>query len=142
MSDFLTAVSSLAATALSGHPVEVQYRQPYVKEYTGLATRNGDTGIIQLRPGMSAEKTLWVLLHEIAHQKLHWRTLPRRSKVHTLAQGSYRITDHAKFDARYAADRREAEAEGQARRWLNQAQKYHGDNAVKLLRLAQASFDH
>ena len=64
------------AKRLTGRTCEVEFRQPYLSGTRGIAAREGDTGIIHIKPDLDPEQKLKTFLHECAHIRLDWNMLP------------------------------------------------------------------
>ena len=110
------------ARRLTGRPCKVEFVQPYIKKTRGLAARKGDTGIIQIRPGLGEDQTLETYLHEVAHVRLHFKGLmglPKQARPE-----SYRLTvPEGEMEAH---EQREDEARTLAAHW----EEYADENAT------------
>jgi hypothetical protein len=75
LKDYELALYPLVAQVLTGRKCKVEFRRPYVTGVRGIAAREGDTGVIHIKPGMEPEQTLKTFLHEVAHIRLDWHKL-------------------------------------------------------------------
>jgi hypothetical protein len=128
MSDNLKALSERAALRLVGSPVIVELRKPGVKGRNGQALRVGNKLIIQIDP--QAGDLLHIILHELAHCKLHKEGLPGFS-IWALAPqskqlGGLEVVTGTRIHP--GVDRQEQEADKLAAEWEAYALKHGADH--------------
>jgi len=70
------ALLRAAATRLAGRPVDIEWRPPDAPYQKGAARRAGNTGIVVIDPDLEGQDLFDVYLHELAHVRLHFETIP------------------------------------------------------------------
>jgi hypothetical protein len=122
-----TLLAERAASNLARRPCVVIFEPPHIRDLDGVMTRDGRAAHIRIRPGMTASKTLHVLLHEAAHAKLHFAKIAP-SDNHKKPPASYHLTDEAAY--RKSQKKMDDEANDLAATWLDYANKNAEDGKL------------
>ena len=64
----------LVAYRLAGRPVTIHWRRPPEPGKIGSCRRAGEKAVIEVDPELTKARRLDVVLHELAHARLHWPT--------------------------------------------------------------------
>jgi len=116
----LRVLAEYVARYLSGRDVEIWWVEPETNmAAVGAAFRNGRKGLIQIVPGLSPDRMLGVLVHECAHLRLHWDSLPYLGAWRNTRHASFRAVSTPEKTARF--NKREREAEELEAYWLRWA---------------------
>lgn len=108
---------TLAAAALCGEPVRVEFRDPVIRGALGAAGRDlSGQAVIQISPALTGEKLLTVFFHECAHVLLH--ALPAAKYIDSTGDFDF-------IDQTPKTRRDEVEASAHARQWLALGEQYH-----------------
>ena len=116
LADYLAELAEETAPILAGRAVVINWTGPRDGRYgKGMAGRLGDVAIVDLAPSLPPGEFLAVYLHELAHIRRHWATIPDEAEASLEARPKGRLFPNPW--ARLAYERREKEAEAQARQW-------------------------
>ena len=108
------------AEKLSGRKVILRFQQPASKNADGeLQCLSDGTALIDINPNLSSSREIWVLAHECFHAKSHFKEMGRIDKRDALRKKPAQ----EKFNAFRAYDRMELEANTQANKWIEYAEK-------------------
>lgn len=110
------------ACNLAGRPVRLRMRNPSAIGTLAQTCMLSDGSVlIDLAPGQTHNRTLWCLLHEAAHARLHYREFGKFAPGEALAmpEGSHDVVSRP---ATLAA-RQEGEADLLARKWEKWAEE-------------------
>jgi hypothetical protein len=117
---------------LAGRPILLRFCDPYGRQSRAEAhVRDTDnTAVIDIRPGLSLEKTYQALLHEAAHVRLHSAYL-MPSNVHRLPSGAGESIYAGKSELQVGIlTSVETEADLRASEWTQKAEKIGGINST------------
>ena len=115
IADLMAAVASRLAGDLH---LRVIFRDPAYRGADGCFYKSADgKKIIELKPYLDADRSLWVLLHECAHARLHGGDLVNKD-VSAKPSGSMAIGAHD------VIPENESAADQLARKWLSWARDH------------------
>jgi hypothetical protein len=137
MSPLARQIAPQAAWRLAGRPVAVEWQASPVPGTVGCCCRIGATAVLVVDPNQADYAVYRTLLHEAAHARLHFDTLPNRFEGSKRAQmpDSQRLIFEAVrdgFKGLAAAIRAEHEREAEAleERWATFADKHAAQNTI------------
>jgi hypothetical protein len=136
-----------AAVHLTGRKdIQIRFRDPSVRGGDGFACLDKlERPVIEIRPDLSDERKLFVLLHECAHVKLHSKYWKANPNVDAFSGSIESPRGWWKNNPGLKAigEARETEADELARKWLvyahNREDEYGGE--TQLERLLKAATD-
>ena len=116
------------ATLIAGRTVDV--RCAGLAGLWGKTERSGDRAIIHLSPDTPEGEQVDTFLHEVAHVKLHWQTLPDRAA--TRRPGGRRFTPGEAMLRKALVKVQEDEADAAAGRWRKRLEASDGHPAAAI----------
>lgn len=134
------------ACKLAGRPVELRCQRPVYVGRNGQAYKGrGEIGVIDIDPFLTLERQFYVLLHEAAHIKHDFATLPETSHLRE-ASIDIRAEDRLIYAYHPVIKAQESRADQAAKAWQAYADKHYreyspdyGDLVRKLLALTNYS---
>jgi hypothetical protein len=142
LTDYHKHLAGVVATRLSGHPVELRWDDPADARYHyGVARKAGTVGIIEIEPWHDQQKILDVLLHETAHLRQHWDSIPDDLVDPPEAQRRRPVLRGVSKVAQAFYHGREREADELAARWKAWAWEHSRDGTLEAQLEALAGID-
>ena len=123
---------------LTMRPVQVRFQQPAWREAKGSACKRGRTAVVDIKPGLSSEEFLFVLLHEFGHIKCLWGSWT--VKVPDYKPGSLRLP--AGLKAAGAVSVSEDAANRLAKEWYAYSQRHSAKYEGSWLKRNLLSLEH